>query len=300
MQPPTARARRSLLLLFALALLATDRLAGEWLDATQALGVLPAPRSWLLVAAVVLGGARLAAGSDPRASVLDALGAGLVALVTGDGLFRLAPPAASYAASPLALATQLHVLPALYLAAGTTCAVGLCFASSAQPGQLALGPGSGRAPAFAPASGRTWNQLTARTAAAALVALGLFLGVRGVNDSFDAAVLLLPALAGTVLAAAAEEALFRGTLRPLAQAAVGPRAGNGLQALLFASVHLSPELMLGAPPAVALREAARFTLWVLVGWFLGVAARDTRGLAVPVALHILVGVAIQVSLITAP
>ncbi len=63
---------------------------------------------------------------------------------------------------------------------------------------------------------------------------------------------------------------------------------------------MSVALLLSGDPRLAPRELARFGLWMFLGWFFGLAARDTRGLAVPILLHWILGVAIYVSLVFKP
>lgn len=49
-------------------------------------------------------------------------------------------------------------------------------------------------------------------------------------------------------------------------------------------------------PAVG-RELVRMGLWFLLGWFFGLAARDTRGVGIPALLHGVLSVAIYVTLV---
>jgi membrane protease YdiL (CAAX protease family) len=294
--------RRSLFLLLGLGWLAGRGLAADWLAASDERGVLPLPRLWT-AGALVLSGAAWAFGSARQRGVMAAISALLVALMASDTLLRLDPlpwrqPGLEGLPERLLRNARLHVRPGLYGLLGTVAAVGTSLVAGVQLPSLTLG--FGRPSHDTSFGGGPWRAVLLRLGAATVLLEVAFLAVRGAMWDPQGLAILVPIGAGMLLTAMWEEALFRGLLRPLAESALGARAGNLLQALLFSALHLAPAMVHSFSPELAAREAFRFLLWVVLGWFFGLAARETKGLAVPVALHFVLGFAIYVSLVFRP
>ena len=280
---------------------AVETLGDAWIHTTIELGVLPAPRL-LFAASLLLAGVGWA--TRPKPGLWGAVAALSLALLTSDTLFRLdvlplIQPELQGLAGRLLRNTRLHVRPGLFSLAGALVAVLVATAAGMPREEPTLGPGR-PAELASFAEGDSWSRVLLRMSLVVLVLDVAFLVVRGSTWDPQGPAILVPISVGALLTALAEEGLFRGLVRPLAEGAVGPRAGNLLQAVLFALVHVAPAAALAFSPELLLREGARLALWTILGWFLGLAARETRGLLVPVTFHTVVGVALHITLVFRP
>ncbi len=286
------------------ATLALHLLADGWLARTDELSVVPLPGLAAGVLLVVLGALRPAL-RDTHRGLVDALAAAVFALVITDLLHRLDPvPLAGLGLEGLpermVRNTRLHVRPAAYELLGVGVAIALALAIGLRGLDLRPGRPAATATSLDRRGRTTWRAVSFRFVAVVVVAEIGFLAIRGADWDPGGPFILVPIGLGMALMAVAEEALFRGLLRPAAERALGPAVGNLLQALLFGLLHTSVTLVASGDARLAPRELARLALWVLIGWFFGLAARDTRGLAVPVTLHLVLGLAIYVSLVFKP
>ena len=254
---------------------------------------------------LLFGAARLRASGDDVRRLLDVAAAGLLGFLLMDGLARLdlVLPALGEPGSILARVshnTGLHVVPALTLGVGVVAAFALLRGVGVRL------PVPGRGDAGAPAvslstpARTTWRAASVRFVVVVLLAVVALMALRGATWDPGGPWILIPIAVGMTITALAEETLFRGLLRPAAEDALGAGAGNLLQAFLFAACHLSVDLLVSGEPRLAAREAARLALWFALGWFFGLAARDTRGIGVPVVLHVVIGLGIYVTLVFKP
>lgn len=288
--------------------LAVYLLASGWIERTAELSVVPLPGLASAGLLLLLAALRPALSGRPAAvGLVDGLAALVLALVITDLVHRWDPaPLAGLGLDGLAERmvrnTRLHVRPAFYEGAGVAAAVLLVLLVGVRARHLTLRPGEPAATATSlDARGRTnWRAVSIRFVCVVVLAEVGFLWVRGADWDPGGPWILIPIALGMAVMALAEEVLFRGLLRPLAERALGPALGNLLQALLFGLAHVSVALLASGDPRLAPRELVRLGLWVLLGWFFGLAARDTRGLAVPVSLHLVLGLAIYVSLVFKP
>ncbi len=87
-----------------------------------------------------------------------------------------------------------------------------------------------------------------------------------------------------------EELVFRGILLASLATRLSPSAANWFQAALFSVIHYSciPEWTLAA----AGPEIGRLVMYLGIGWLLGRATQDTRGIGVSTMLHFLITTAI--------
>ena len=289
--------------LLGLLVLALSAWSGAWIEATadhSAFALPPAAVGALLFLCGLLE-PLLRRRRPALGSLVDVIAASLSGLLVVDLLQRWNPvalPTGELASVPTRVLhnTQLHVVPAVNLVLGVALVlivlrvIGVSGgARPGRPGELARSL-TGTAPP-------SWRSVALRFCGGVVLTTAAFMSVRGAHWDPAGPWILVPIAAGTALTAVGEEVLFRGIVRPAAEDALGARWGNLLQAALFAGMHVSVDALASPEPRLVLREVARIGLWILLGWFFGLAARDTRGVGVPALMHAVLGVALYVTLV---
>lgn len=141
----------------------------------------------------------------------------------------------------------------------------------------------------------TWKKLTVRIAFYFLLVTAAFIAVKS-QGNFEAKQfqLLSARIVGGATNSMIEELLFRGLLQPIFELALPPGAANLIQATFFSVIHFGYIDSFSAADAIP--ELIKLALFLLIGLFLGRAARETEGIFLPWLYHFIITSAIWLTL----
>lgn len=141
----------------------------------------------------------------------------------------------------------------------------------------------------------TWKKLTIRIAFYFLLVTAAFIFVKS-QGTFEAKQfqLLSARIVGGATNSMIEELLFRGLLQPIFELALPPGAANLIQATFFSVIHFGYIGSFNAAEIVP--ELLKLILFLLIGLFLGRAARETEGIFLPWLFHFVITSAIWFTL----
>ncbi len=136
---------------------------------------------------------------------------------------------------------------------------------------------------------RRWKDIVVGFIAVVAVVLGVMSLAGGRPATFPRG-FLLPVMLYALWNCFVEELLFRGMIMGSIEPSAGGRWANGIQAVLFALVHMDPGWIVYRLPGLAVLG--------FVGWFFGRSARETRGIGGSFLMHTALVIAIEMRLTT--